>query len=225
MFKGLATSHRARRPGSPWALALACALLVLATACAPASQPTPTPEPTVTPVPSPQPTWTPAPVPTPTAPGPQVGTIEGLVLNDNGQLIIGVDWTSKSRITYLVQSTDTEAVRQFLGETARVTGEIVDRSPWLKEIVVRTVEGSAAAGRLSWRAGYIAELGDSIYMQGTHVLINRDADLICLLEVQEGGPDLDSYSGVGRVAVTGIMTNTVEGNAQIMEVKLVEKVE
>lgn len=221
MFKRLTASRRG--PGTGWrtALAVTCALLVLAAACAPASQPTP--EPTVTPVPTPEPSRTP--VPTPTAAGPQVGTVEGLVLNNNGQLMIGVDWTSKSRITYVVQGTDTAEIRKFVGETVRATGEIVDRGPWLKEIVIRSVEESTDPERLSWRAGYIHELGDSMWMQGTHVLINRDSDLICLLEVKEGGPDLDSYSGIGLVAATGILTNTVEGNAQIMEARLVEKVE
>ena len=193
---------------------LTCTLL--ATTCAPASQPT------ITRIPPAEPTRTPTPVPTPTVPEPQVGTIEGLVLSDNGQLIIGVDWTSKSRITYLVQGTDTAAVRKFLGETVRVTGEIVERGPWLKDIMIRMVEESAAPDRLSWRSGYIHRLGDSHWTKGTHVLINRAADLICLLETREVGLNLDSYESVGQVAVTGVMTNTVEGDAQIMEVKFVE---
>jgi hypothetical protein len=144
---------------------------------------------------------------------------------DNGQLIIGVNWTSKSRITYVVQGGDVEAVRRFLGETARVTGEIVDRGPWLKEILVRATEPSTAMDRLSMRTGFIKELGLSIYMQGTHLLTDREGNTICLLSAGESGLDLDSYMLKGKVAVTGIMSKTVEGNAQIMEVKLVEKVE
>lgn len=217
MFRRLVTSHGACKPGSLWILMLTCTLLV--TTCAPASQPT------ITPAPSPEPTWTLTPVPAPTVPEPQVGTIEGVVLSDNGQLIIGVDWTSKSRITYLVQGTDTAAVRKFLGETVQVIGEIVDRGPWLKEITIRTVEESTAPDRLSWRSGYIHKLGDSHWTKGTHVLIDRAADLICLLETREVGLNLDSYESIGQVAVTGVMTNTIEGDAQIMEVKLVERVE
>jgi len=143
---------------------------------------------------------------------------------DNGQLIIGVNWTSKSRITYVVQGEDLEAVHRFLGETARVTGVIVDRGPWLKEILVRSAEASPSAERLSWRTGFIKELGASIYMQGTHLLTDREGNAICLLGAKESGLDLDSYMLKGKVTVTGIMTKTVEGNAQIMEVKLVEPV-
>jgi hypothetical protein len=146
-------------------------------------------------------------------------------MTDNGQLIIGVNWTSKSRITYLVEGGDVETVRGLLGETVRVTGEIVDRSPWLKEIQVRAAEASTAADRLSRRSGFIKELGASIYMQGTHLLTDRDGNTICLLSGKESGLDLDSYMLKGQVAVFGVMSKTVEGDAQIMEVKLVEKVE
>jgi hypothetical protein len=144
---------------------------------------------------------------------------------DNDQLIIGVNWTSKSRITYVVQGGDVETVRRFLGETARVTGVIVDRSPWLKEIVVYGAEASSAMDRLSMRIGFIKELGISIYMQGTHVLTDCEGKTVCLLSATESGLDLDSYMLKGRVAVIGVLSRTVEGNAQIMEVKLVEKVE
>ncbi len=128
MFKRLTRSHRVPRAGSPLVVVLACTLVALLAACAPPSQPTPTPEPTMTPVPSPQPTWTPPPLPTPTEPAPYTGTIEGLVLIDEDQLIIGVDWTSKSRITYVVQGAGSDALLKLRGETARVTGEIVYRS-------------------------------------------------------------------------------------------------
>jgi hypothetical protein len=151
--------------------------------------------------------------------------VEGLVMTDNGQLIVGVNWTSKSRITYVIQGGDMETVRRFLGETARVTGEIVDRGPWLKEILVRAAEASTAADRLSLRTGFIKELGISIYMQGTHLLTDREGSMICLLSAKDSGLDLDSYMLLGKVAVIGVMSKTVEGNAQIMEVKLVEKAE
>ena len=154
-----------------------------------------------------------------------MGTVEGLVMMDNSQLIIGVNWLSKSRITYVVRGGDVEAAARFLGETARVTGAIVDRGPWLKEISVRAAEGSTAADRLSTRSGFIKELGVSIYMQGTHLLTDREGNMVCLLSARESGLDLGSYMSQGVVAVTGIITKTVEGNAQIMEVKLVERAE
>jgi hypothetical protein len=75
------------------------------------------------------------------------------------------------------------------------------------------------------RTGFIKELGISVYMQGTHMLTDRDGNTICLLSAKESGLDLDGYMLKGRVAVIGVMSKTVEGNAQIMEVKLVEKVE
>ncbi len=90
---------------------------------------------------------------------------------------------------------------------------------------MQTAEASTATDRLSWRSGYINPLGDSIFMQGTHVLIDRDSELICLIEAKAGGPDLESYNGEGLVAITGVITNTIEGKAQIMEVRLVEKLQ
>ncbi len=146
-------------------------------------------------------------------------------MTENGQLIIGVNWTTKSRITYVVQGGAVEAVRTFLDETARVTGEIVDSSPYLKEILVRSAEASTAAERLSVRNGFIKELGASIYMQGTHLLTDREGNTLCLLSGRESGLDLDSYMLMGKVKVIGVMSKTVEGNAEIMEVKLVEKFE
>lgn len=151
-----------------------------------------------------------------------MGEIEGLVMSEDGQLIIGVRWLSKSRITYLVVGGEVDEVRKFLGETARVTGEIVDRGPWLKEITVRKVEASTDPHRLSRRTGYIKELGPSIYMQGTHVLVDREDKLICLLSAARSGLDLDAYM-TGKVVVFGVITKTVEGDAQIMEVELVER--
>ena len=143
-------------------------------------------------------------------------------MSEDSQLLIGVRWLSKSRITYVVVGGEVDEVRKFLGETARVTGEIVDRGPWLKEILVRKVEASTDPHRLSRRTGYIKELGPSIYMQGTHVLVDREGKPICLLSAAKTGLDLDAYM-TGKVTVYGVITKTVEGDAQIMEVELVER--
>lgn len=139
---------------------------------------------------------------------------------DNGNVIVGADWLSRSRTTYVVRG-DAKAVRRFLGETARVSGEIIDRGPFLKEIVVRGVQVSDTAERLSMRTGYIKELGPSIYMQGTHVLVDREGKLVCLLQARDGSLDLGEHMKT-RVAVVGVMGKTVEGDAQIMDVRLVE---
>lgn len=144
-------------------------------------------------------------------------------MSDDGQLIIGVQWLSKSRVTYVVKGGEAEEVRKFLGETARITGEIVEPSPWMKEIIVRAVRASTEPHRLSLRRGYIKELGPSIYMQGTHVLVDREGKLICLLSAKEKGLDLDAYMMMGRVVVIGVMSKTVEGDAQIMEVEAIEQ--
>jgi len=142
-------------------------------------------------------------------------------MTDDGRLIIGVNWASRSRITYVVKGGDMEIVKKFLGETARITGEIVDYGPWLKEIIVRAAEASTVPDRLSLRIGYIKELGPSIYMQGTHILVDREGKLICLLDAAENRPDLDKYMN-SKVVVIGVVSKTIEGNAQIMAVKLVE---
>jgi len=144
-------------------------------------------------------------------------------MTDNGQLIVGSDWLSRSRVTYLIRGGEVEGVRQFLGETARVSGQIVDLGPWLKEIWVGAVEASPAPDRLSLRSGYIKELGPSIYMQGTHILTDRDGQQICLLSGRQAGVDLDAYA-TDKVTVFGVMSKTVEGDAQIMEVEKVEVV-
>lgn len=201
-------------------------LALLVGACAPVRPSIPVSPPPATPLPTPSPTSlrTPVLVLTPTSGGMHLGQIEGLVISDDSQLIIGVNWLSKSRVTYLVVGGEVEEVRKFLGETARVTGELIDRSPWLKEIIVRQVEASADPHRLSRRTGYIKELGPSIYMQGTHVLVDREGKPICLLSVAKSGLDLDAYM-TGKVVVFGVMTKTVEGDAQIMEVEQVERAE
>jgi len=201
-------------------------LLLSLVACQSAPTPTVTPVPTATRTPWPAPTVTPLPTPTlepsPTATvSAQAGQVEGLVMMQDGELILGVNWLSKSRITYVVKGGDVDTVKRLLGETARLTGLIVDKGPFLKEITVRAAEVSAMGEGLSMRAGYIKELGPSIYMQGSHVLMDREGNVICLLASGEGGPDLDRYM-MGKVVAIGVMTKTVEGNAQIMTVQSVE---
>lgn len=142
---------------------------------------------------------------------------------EDGQVIVGVDWLSKSRVTYRVTAGDVERLQALEGETVTVWGEVTDRGPWLKEIAVANVRVSTTPGRLSRRMGYIKELGVSIYMQGTHMLTDREGKTICLLSSAEGGPDLDNYAR-DKVAVLGVLENTVEGNEKIMKVQRVEKV-
>jgi len=88
---------------------------------------------------------------------------------------------------------------------------------------VTDVRLSLSPGGLSRRVGFIKELGLSIYMQGTHVLTDRDGQRICLLSSDEGGPDLDQYM-LAQVAVIGVLESAVEGSEKIMKVQRVEKV-
>lgn len=191
--------------------------LGLAVSCAP-PQPTATPTPTPTPLP---PTATPS--PTATAGGPQV--IEGLLMKMDGQWVVGVDWTSRSRITVVVQGAAEGALEPLLGETVRVEGIVTEQNPWKKEIALQKVGASTAPERLSLRSGLVKELGISIYMQGTHRLVDERGQLICLLSGSQNGIDLNQAMGQGRVNVYGVLSPTVEGNAQIMEVELVEPIQ
>ena len=192
-------------------------ITLAALGCAP-SVPSPTPlsshRPTVAPTVFREPT------PTATQPPVQEQEVEGLVIVEDGQVIIGVGWL-KSRAVYRVTGGDVERVRALEGETVQVRGTITDHGPQLKEIAVTNVRVSAKTGGLSRRVGYIKELGMSIYMQGTHVLTDREGQTICLLSPAEGGPGLDQYM-LAQVAVIGVLENTVEGNAKIMKVQRVE---
>ena len=142
-------------------------------------------------------------------------------MSEDAQLLIGVNWLSKSRVTYRVTAGDVERLREYVGETVSVSGEVVEHSPWLKEITVRRIQAPRLPKGLSRRVGYVKEAGISIYMQGTHVLVDREGQVICVLASVEGGPDLDKQMPA-KVAVIGIMEKTVEGNAQIMRVQSVE---
>jgi hypothetical protein len=206
-----------------WRRMLLCSILVaFGVACGPVRTPQPTPTPTLTPSPNPTVTATSTATPLPTSTvGPQVAIIEGLVMMDGEQLIVGVNWLSKARITYVVTGGDVAVMKRYLGETARVSGQVVDKVPGLKELAVRTAEASGSAERLSLRRGYIKELGVSIYMQGSHTLVDREGKLICLLGSKEGGPDLNQFMR-DQVVVIGVLSKTVEGDAKIMDVKLVE---
>ena len=201
-----------------------CTVVTLAAACGRAETAPPTQTPTQRPEPSltAAATRTAAPQSTLTT-APQTTVIEGLVMLDGEQLIIGVNWLSKARITYVVQGGEVASAKRYLGETARVTGQVLDKGPWLKELMVRAAEASDSPERLSMRAGYIKELGVSIYMQGSHTLVDREGKLICLLGIQEGGPDLNQFMQ-SQAVVIGVMSKTVEGDAKIMDVKLVEPV-
>jgi hypothetical protein len=101
----------------------------------------------------------------------------------------------------------------------------VEHSPWKKDITLLKVEPSSDPARLSLRTGLVKELGVSVYMQGTHKLVDDGGELICLLSGRQHGVDLNGAMGRGQVNVFGVLSPTVEGNALIMEVQLIEPIE
>jgi len=201
------------------ALLVIGASMLASSGCAP-SGPAPTALPTraptlaPTPYPEPTPTHTQAPIPN--------QEVEGLVIIEDGQVIVGVEWLG-ARVIYRVTGGDVERVKALEGETVVVQGAVTHHGTQLKEIAVTDVRLSLSPGGLSRRVGFIKELGLSIYMQGTHVLTDRDGQRICLLSSDEGGPDLDQYM-LAQVAVIGVLESAVEGSEKIMKVQRVEKV-
>ncbi|MBC7263151.1 MAG: hypothetical protein H5T64_02200 [Chloroflexi bacterium] len=159
--------------------------------------------------------------PTPSEPS----AITGLVmLEKDGNYIIGVNWTSRSRVTYRVTGGDTTLLRNYVGETVTVHGVVFEKSAFLKELVIQRIDTEVAQpGSLSQRSGIVQRLGMSIYMQGSHKLLDEKGGLICLLSSKTAKVDLDGYVG-RQVKVTGTLAKTVEGNAWIMDVLLVEPV-
>jgi hypothetical protein len=201
------------------ALLIVCTTMPVAFGCAPAA-PTPTPPPTraptLAPTATPEPTLTQTQAPIPNQ------EVEGLVIVEDGEVIIGVEWLD-SRVIYRVTGGDVGRVRALEGETVVAQGAVTHHGDQLKEIAVTEVRLARSPSGLSRRVGLIKELGFSMYMQGTHVLTDREGQTICLLSSAEGGPDLDQYMLV-QVAVIGVLENTVEGNEKIMKVQRVEKV-
>lgn len=61
-------------------------------------------------------------------------------------------------------------------------------------------------------------------MQGTHKLVDDQGELICLLSGRDSGVDLNKAVDQGKVNVYGTLAPAVEGNAQIMEVQLIEPI-
>lgn len=162
------------------------------------------------------------PTPAPT----EISVISGIVmLDEDGTYLIGVNWTSRSRVTYRVTGGDTIPLKNCVGETVTVRGVVFEKSPFLKEIFIQKVDAEAhQPGSLSQRTGIVQPLGMSIYMQGSHKLLNEEGSLICLLSGKTAKIDLDGYVG-RQVKVTGTLAKTVEGSAWIMDVLLVESIE
>lgn len=68
--------------------------------------------------------------------------------------------------------------------------------------------------------GKIEPMGMSIFMQGSHQLIDDNGDVIVLLNADEG-VDLDRFSGK-KVKVTGNVEDTVEAGGRIVTVVKVD---
>ncbi len=71
--------------------------------------------------------------------------------------------------------------------------------------------------------GTIEELGMSIFMQGTHKLVDDKGELVALLQSGSDNLDLNSYLGQ-KVKVTGSAAPSVEGGATFVTVDSVSKI-
>lgn len=81
-------------------------------------------------------------------------------------------------------------------------------------------ETSSVAPEERREEGVLEKAGISIYMEGTHRLLKDDGRLLLL---ESASVDLDTFIG-SRVAVTGLVRQTVEAGGEIMDVELVEDV-
>ena len=71
--------------------------------------------------------------------------------------------------------------------------------------------------------GTIEELGISIFMQGTHRLVDDSGELVALLQSGSETLDLNSYLGQ-KVKVSGESAPSVEGNSTFVTVDSVSKI-
>lgn len=68
-------------------------------------------------------------------------------------------------------------------------------------------------------SGKVLPLGPSIYMQGTHKLIDEDGEMIAVLKVRD---DKLKLAEGHQVEVFGKITKTVEGEMILMEVESIK---
>ncbi len=71
--------------------------------------------------------------------------------------------------------------------------------------------------------GTIEELGISIFMQGTHKLVDDSGELVALLQSGSESLDLNTYLGQ-KVEVDGESAPSVEGNSTFLTVESVSKI-
>lgn len=69
-------------------------------------------------------------------------------------------------------------------------------------------------------SGKIEPMGMSIFMQGSHQLVDDKGDMVVILNSGDG-VDLNKYSGK-KVKVSGIVEDTVEAGGKIMTVEKVD---
>ena len=71
--------------------------------------------------------------------------------------------------------------------------------------------------------GIVEELGMSIFMQGSHQLMDEKGQRVALLQATSDSVDLSAYVGQ-KVEVSGTATPSVEGGATFVNVDSVRKV-
>lgn len=71
--------------------------------------------------------------------------------------------------------------------------------------------------------GTVEELGISIFMQGTHKLLDDKGEQVALLQAADDSLDLNDYVGQ-KVELSGTSAPAVEGGATFVSVASVSKV-
>ena len=69
--------------------------------------------------------------------------------------------------------------------------------------------------------GKIQPMGMSIFMQGTHQLVDDSGDMLVILQTEDSAIDLNKFVGK-KVTVTGQEASTVETGGSILTVTSVE---
>lgn len=89
-------------------------------------------------------------------------------------------------------------------------------------VILLCLTGQVGADGVSNRLeGMIQPAGPSIYMEGSHELVDADGELVARLSGQKSEIDLDAFQG-DWVVVEGDWRPTVEAGGKLFEVRKIE---
>ena len=77
----------------------------------------------------PQPDWT----------GAEAAKVTGMIETGSGEVYIVENWTSRSRVSYLVYGDFTEELEKREGEIVTVSGMVLHKGMWSKEILIKKI--------------------------------------------------------------------------------------